>query len=238
MTAAPAVAAADDAPDRQRLTRSERRVAGVVALGGLLAVLDTTIVVVAMPRFMAVFDVGLAAAQWIVVGYSLGMVCAMAVAVPVAERSGARRVYIAALLLFAAATSWAGMTNSLGELIAARVLQGLGGGFINPVGMALAFGAVEPRRRARITAITGLPLLIGPIAGPVLGGVVLQGSSWRTLFWITVPPALLAAFGAMSWIPRSAGTLSIDDPQARQGRVAVTTSQEHGNGGLTRGRPL
>ncbi|WP_410657680.1 DHA2 family efflux MFS transporter permease subunit [Amycolatopsis sp. lyj-112] len=189
-----------------RLSGQELRVATVVALGGLLAVLDTTIVVVAVPQFMTTFDAPLTTIQWITTAYALGMVAAMPLAAMFAQRWGARRVYLAALLVFTAASAAAGAAGDLGWLIAARAVQGLAGGLINPLGMTLGFGAVSPERRARMTVITGLPLLVGPILGPLLGGVLLDSLSWRALFFITVPPALLAMAGVLRWIPAAAPT--------------------------------
>ncbi|RSM56359.1 MFS transporter [Amycolatopsis sp. WAC 01376] len=184
-----------------RLTGQELRIAAVIALGGLMAVLDTTIVAVALPRFMTTFSASLTTIQWIVTAYALGMVAAMPLAATLAQRWGARRVYLVALLVFAAASAAAGAAGDLGWLIAARAVQGLAGGLINPLGMTIGFGAVSPERRSRMTTITGLPLLIGPILGPMLGGLLLDSLSWRALFFITVPPALLGVAGVLRWVP-------------------------------------
>ncbi|OXM56455.1 MFS transporter [Amycolatopsis thailandensis] len=184
-----------------RLTTQELRIAAVIALGGLMAVLDTTIVAVALPRFMTTFSASLTTIQWVVTAYALAMVAAMPLAATFAQRWGARRVYLAALLVFAASSAAAGAAGDLGWLIAARAVQGLAGGLINPLGMTIGFGAVDPARRSRMTTITGLPLLIGPILGPLLGGFLLDSLSWRALFFITVPPALLGIIGVLRWIP-------------------------------------
>ncbi|MEV6912808.1 DHA2 family efflux MFS transporter permease subunit [Amycolatopsis sp. NPDC051071] len=191
-----------------RLTGQELRIASVIALGGLMAVLDTTIVAVALPQFMTTFNASLTTIQWIVTAYALGMVAAMPLAATFAQRWGARRVYLAALVVFAVSSAAAGLAGDLGWLIAARAVQGLAGGLINPLGMTIGFGTVAPERRGRMTAITGLPLLVGPILGPVLGGVLLDSLSWRALFFITVPPALLAVVGVLRWVP--AGTPSAE----------------------------
>ncbi|RSM73971.1 MFS transporter [Amycolatopsis sp. WAC 01375] len=187
-----------------RLTGQELRIAAVIALGGLMAVLDTTIVAVALPRFMTTFSSSLTTIQWIATAYALGMVAAMPLAATFAQRWGARRVYLVALLVFAAASAAAGAAGDLRWLIAARAVQGLAGGLINPLGMTIGFGAVAPERRSRMTTITGLPLLIGPILGPMLGGLLLDSLSWRALFFITVPPALLGVVGVLRWVPADA----------------------------------
>ncbi|MFC3451540.1 DHA2 family efflux MFS transporter permease subunit [Amycolatopsis speibonae] len=187
-----------------RLTAQELRIAAVIALGGLMAVLDTTIVAVALPRFMTTFSASLTTIQWVATAYALAMVAAMPLAATMAQRWGTRRVYLVALLVFAAASAAAGAAGDLGWLIAARAVQGLAGGLINPLGMTIGFGTVDPARRSRMTTITGLPLLVGPILGPVLGGFLLDSLSWRALFFITVPPALLAVVGVLRWIPADA----------------------------------
>ncbi len=184
-----------------KLTRAEARAAIVVAFGGLMAVLDATIVAVALPQLMVTFDASLTSAQWIITSYTLAMVATMPLAAGLAARWGARRMYLGALAGFAVASAAAGASGSLGWLIAARAAQGLGGGLMTPLGMAIGFGAVAPERRSRMMAITGLPLLIGPILGPILGALLLDTGSWRPLFFITVPLALLATVGTLAWLP-------------------------------------
>ncbi|MEU6741466.1 DHA2 family efflux MFS transporter permease subunit [Streptosporangium sandarakinum] len=184
-----------------RLTRPELRAAIVLTSGGLMAVLDATIVAVALPRLMAVFGTSLTAVQWIITAYTLAMTATMPLAAGLAARWGARRVYLVALAGFAVASAVAGAAGGLGWLIAARAAQGLSGGLMAPLGMAIGFGAVAPERRGRMMAVTGLPMLIGPILGPALGAALLGAGSWRALFLITVPLALLGAAGTLAWLP-------------------------------------
>ncbi|GAA3221091.1 DHA2 family efflux MFS transporter permease subunit [Nonomuraea helvata] len=186
------------------LTGPELRTATVLACGGLMAVLDATIVVVALPQLMATFGTSLTAAQWIITAYTLAMVATMPLAAGLAARWGARRVYLGALAGFAIASAAAGAADSLGWLIAARAAQGLSGGLMTPLGMAIGFGAVAPERRSRMLAVAGLPMLIGPILGPVLGALLLGTGSWRALFFITVPLALVGIAGTLAWLPADA----------------------------------
>ncbi|AQZ68648.1 Multidrug resistance protein B [[Actinomadura] parvosata subsp. kistnae] len=184
-----------------RLTRPELRAAVVLASGGLMAVLDATIVAVALPGLMAAFGTALTSVQWIITAYTLAMVATMPLAAGLAARWGARRVYVVALAGFAVASAVAGAAGGLGWLIAARAAQGLSGGLMAPLGMAIGFGAVAPERRGRMMAITGLPMLVGPILGPVLGAALLGAGSWRALFLVTVPLALLGIAGTLAWLP-------------------------------------
>ncbi|KAB8197170.1 DHA2 family efflux MFS transporter permease subunit [Nonomuraea phyllanthi] len=184
-----------------KLTGPELRAGIVLAFGGLMAVLDATIVAVALPQLMAAFGTSLTAAQWIITAYALAMVATMPLAAGLAARWGARRMYLGALIAFAVASAAAGAAGGLGWLIAARAAQGLAGGLMTPLGMAIGFGAVVPERRGRMMAVTGLPMLIGPILGPVLGASLLGAGSWRALFLITVPLALLGSVGTLAWLP-------------------------------------
>ncbi|GIH14945.1 DHA2 family efflux MFS transporter permease subunit [Rugosimonospora africana] len=184
-----------------RLTGPELRAGIVLSFGGLVAVLDATIVAVALPNLMAAFDASLIDAQWIITAYTLAMVATMPLAAGLAARWGARRVYLVALAGFAVASAAGGAAGGLGWLIAARAVQGLAGGLMTPLGMAIGFGAVAPERRGRMMAITGLPMLVGPILGPVLGALLLGAGSWRALFYVTVPLALLGAAGTLAWLP-------------------------------------
>ncbi|MER7443822.1 DHA2 family efflux MFS transporter permease subunit [Micromonospora avicenniae] len=183
------------------LTEPELRAGIVLSFGGLVAVLDATIVAVALPDLMAAFGASLTDAQWVITAYTLAMVATMPLAAGLAARWGARRVYLVALVGFAVASAAGGAAGGLGSLIAARAVQGLCGGLMTPLGMAIGFGAVAPERRGRMMAITGLPLLVGPILGPVLGALLLGTGSWRALFFITVPLALLGAAGTLAWLP-------------------------------------
>ncbi|MFF2011535.1 DHA2 family efflux MFS transporter permease subunit [Streptomyces sp. NPDC058195] len=184
-----------------KLTGSELRAAVVLASGGLMAVLDATIVAVALPRLMVTFGTSLASVQWVITAYTLAMVATMPLAAGLAARWGVRRVYLGALAGFAVASAAAGVTGSLAGLIAARAAQGLSGGLMAPLGMAIGFAVVAPERRGRMIAVTGLPMLIGPVLGPVLGALLLGTGSWRPLFFITVPLALLGMAGALAWLP-------------------------------------
>lgn len=194
------------------MNRREIRIGLILATAGLVAVLDTTIVAVALPVLMLEFDASITAAQWISSGYTLALLATMPLAAGLAGRWGARRVYIAALLAFAIASAAAGLAGTLSALIIARVAQGMAGGLITPLGMTIGFGAVPPERRARMTTLTGIPLIIGPILGPLLGGVLLGADNWRAIFYVTVPPAVLAALGALRWVPA-------DAPQGRGSRL-------------------
>ena len=184
MTATPSVGSAD--------TAAETRLGLSLALGGLVIVLDTTITVVAVPELVRVFDAPLATLQWTTTAYLLALVATLPLAAWLGARLGLRNAHTMALVVFVIGSIGAGLAQDPGQLIAARVVQGLGGGLINPINMTLALRHVPADRRGRVASLLGLPVLIGPVLGPVLAGWMIDAVSWRAAFLVTVPPALLS----------------------------------------------
>ncbi|MFG2055615.1 DHA2 family efflux MFS transporter permease subunit [Micromonospora sp. NPDC048930] len=174
------------------MDRAAYRLGWYLTLGGLLAVIDATVTVVAVPRLAEELAAGLAAIGWVTSAYALALVAVMPTAAWVIGRFGARRAYLAALILFTAGSLLAGCAWDVGSLIAFRVVQGLGGGLLNPVGMAIGLAAVPPDRRGRMMSLAGLPVLVGPLIGPVLGGALLDHTTWRWIFWINLPVGMAA----------------------------------------------
>jgi len=131
---------------------------------------------------------------------------ALAVAMPasgwVGDRFGGRNVMLASTGLFTAASALCGMATSLPELVALRAVQGLGGGVLVPVGMAMMFRAFPLAERIRANRLIIVPTLLAPALGPVIGGLLVDGLSWRWIFYINVPVGVAAlAFGAL-FLPR------------------------------------
>jgi EmrB/QacA subfamily drug resistance transporter len=162
-------------------------VATVVLLGTLMAGIDATAVNVALDGIAHDLNSSLATIQWIVIGYAL----AMAVVVPLTgwlcDRFGAPRVYVVATVVFLLGSALAAAAPSAGALIAARFVQGLGGGLLGPVGVVVITQAAGPKRLGRLMVFAGIPAIVGPVAGPVLGGWLVESASWRWIFTINLP---------------------------------------------------
>ncbi len=177
-------------------------ISAVVVIGAIMSILDTTIVNVALETLSRDLHVGLSDVQWVATGYLL----ALAVVIPLtgwmSERFGARRVWLTSVTLFIAGSVLCGMAWDLPSLIAFRVLQGLGGGMVMPVGMILLTQAAGPQRVGRVMSIVGVPMLLGPVIGPVLGGLIVDHLSWRWIFFVNVPVGALALVMGMRWLPR------------------------------------
>ena len=113
------------------------------------------------------------------------------------ERFGGRRMWMLSVALFLVGSVLCGLAWSTGSLIVFRVLQGFGGGMIMPVGQAILAQAAGPERMGRIMAVIGVPTLLGPILGPVIGGLIVDNFSWRWIFFVNVPVGVVAL--ALAW---------------------------------------
>jgi EmrB/QacA subfamily drug resistance transporter len=177
-------------------------IALVLVLGMVMVTLDQTVVNVAINRLSQDFDAPLATIQWVSTGYSLALGAVIPSAAWAIGRFGGRRLYLFAIALFAGASLLTGLAWNIESLIAFRVLQGLGGGLVMPVGMTILMRAAPPERRGALMSTLGLAVLIGPLAGPVLGGYLIDEVSWRWMFFINLPIGILVLALSSRLFPR------------------------------------
>jgi EmrB/QacA subfamily drug resistance transporter len=174
---------------------------GVIALGAIMSILDATIVNVAVPTLGREFQTSISTIQWVLTGYLLAFAAVIPLTGWACQRLGAKRVWITALLLFMAGSILAGLAWSIEALILFRILQGLGGGLILPVGQTILAQAAGPQRMGRVMSIVGVPMLLGPVLGPVLGGVLVDQVSWRWIFFVNLPVGAAAILLARRLLP-------------------------------------
>ncbi|HEY1778567.1 MAG TPA: MDR family MFS transporter [Solirubrobacteraceae bacterium] len=179
------------------------RIAVVVVLGSIMSILDTTIVNVALQTLHERLHSPLGDIQWVITGYLLSLATVIPLTGWASRRFGAKRVYLFSLLVFTAGSALCGLATSSGELIAFRVLQGVGGGLIMPVGQLILADTAGPKRMGRVMSVTGVPTMLGPILGPTVGGLILQGASWRWIFYVNVPIGIIAIVLALRILPAS-----------------------------------
>ncbi|MGH7476681.1 MAG: DHA2 family efflux MFS transporter permease subunit [Longimicrobiales bacterium] len=160
-----------------------------VLFGVFMVVLDTTVVNVAFQTLRREFGAPLEQSQWIISIYVLSLGIAMPVAGFLADRYGIKRMYVGGLAGFGAGSLLCALAPSLETLIAARALQGLGGGIAVPLGTALLFRAFPPYEQGLALGIFGIALVVAPASGPVLGGWLVDLDAWRLIFLINVPIA-------------------------------------------------
>ncbi|MBB2167130.1 DHA2 family efflux MFS transporter permease subunit [Gluconacetobacter aggeris] len=184
-------------PDDDRLDPQLLRIAAVVVLGTFMSILDTTIINVAVRDLSRDFGTSLATTQWISTGYMLALATVIPLTGWAADRYGTKRLYMASILLFLGGSALSGAAWSMPSLILFRVLQGLGGGMIMPTGMTILSHAAGPRRIGRLMGIIGVPMLLGPICGPILGGWLVDDVSWRWIFFVNLPVGVIALYAAL-----------------------------------------
>jgi EmrB/QacA subfamily drug resistance transporter len=174
-------------------------VAYVTAL--LMAAVDMQIVNVALPTLSHDFGAPLSDVQWTVIAYVLTLAVVIPASGWIGDRLGTKRTYLIALALFTVASALCGAAQSLPQLIAARAVQGVGGGLLVPTGTAMLFRAYGPERRARVARTVILPILLGPASAPIIGGVLTEALSWRWVFLINLPVGIGMLVFAWLFVP-------------------------------------
>ncbi len=179
-------------PPSDALDRAVMSTAAVIVLGAIMSILDITVVNVAISRLAADFDTSLTTIQWVATGYTLALATVIPLSAWGVDRFGAKRLYLISIVLFVLGSGLAGMAWNVESLIGFRIVQGLGGGLLMPVGMTILTRAAGPHRLGRVMAVIGIPMLLGPVIGPILGGWLVDDFSWRWIFFINLPIGVLA----------------------------------------------
>ncbi len=188
--------------EENKISAQVWRVSAVVVIGSIMSILDTTIVNVALDTLSHKLHASIADIQWVVTGYMLALAAVIPVTGWAARRYGAKQVYLLSLVLFTAGSALCGLATSTPELIFFRVLQGIGGGMILPIGQLMLAEAAGPKRMGRVMSIVAVPAMLAPILGPTLGGLIVQNTSWRWIFYVNVPIGAIAVISALRTLPR------------------------------------
>jgi EmrB/QacA subfamily drug resistance transporter len=175
----------------------------VISAGALIVNLDTVAVNVALDTLSRDLDASLSTVQWVVTAYVLALAAVVPLTGWASHRLGGRRLWLTALCLFIGASALSGLAWSVESLIAFRVLQGLGGGMVLPAGHALIVHAAQGRRLGSTMSVVNLPLLIGPVLGPFMGGSLVDSLGWRSIFYANVPVCAAALVVALRVVPKS-----------------------------------
>src|SRR3712207_1751371 len=159
-------------------------VAVAFVLGLFMDILDTTIVNVALPTLGREFNADTNAVEWVVTGYLLSLAVWIPASGWLGDRFGTKRTFLFALLTFTLASALCGTAWSIESLIAFRVLQGVGGGLLVPVGTAMLYRAFPPIERPRASSLLAMVTVLAPAIGPILGGFLVEQASWRWIFYV------------------------------------------------------
>ncbi len=197
---------------------------GAMCLSVLVVALDLTILNIALPAISVALHAGTGDLQWIVDAYSLTFAGVMLPAGLAGDRFGRKRLLLAGLAVFLAASVWCALSVSAGELIAARAVMGLGAGIVFPLSLAVVSAAFSGAERPRAVGIFIAAVAAGLPLGPVLGGVLMQHFSWHSVFWINVPAVCLTLAAGAVLVPesRNAAAPPLDVPGVLLSAGAVT----------------
>lgn len=172
-------------------------------VGTFMVMLDSTIVNTALPKITVVFGVTVHEAQLIITGYMLALAVIMPATGYLSDTFGTKRLYLITMFLFTAGSALCGFSWNNTSMVFFRVIQGLGGGMMSPLGMTMLFKAVPVKERNAMMGIYGLPLMAAPVLGPTLGGYIVEYIDWRVIFTLNVPIGALGILLGMTLLRES-----------------------------------
>ena len=187
---------------------SNQRLLWLVAIGFFMQTLDATIVNTALPAMADSLGVSPLRMQSVVVAYSLTMAMLIPASGWMADRFGTRRLFVSAIALFTLGSLFCAMSHSLTQLVISRVVQGVGGALLLPVGRLAVLRAFPREQFLKAMSFVALPGLIGPLIGPTLGGWLVEYTTWHWIFLINLPVGLLGCAATLLWMPEGLRVVS------------------------------
>src|ERR1700744_1454978 len=178
------------------------RIAAVVVLGTIMSVLDTTIVNVALDTLGRDLHATVDQIQWVATGYLLALAAVIPVSGWASRRFSSRSVYMGSLGMFTAGSGLCGLADSVGSLVFFRVIQGIGGGMLVPTGQMILVKAAGPKNLAKVMSAIGVPIVLAPIFGPTIGGLLLEHVSWQSIFLVNLPVGIVTLVAALKMLPK------------------------------------
>lgn len=183
------------------MTRAQLLVTVTVMLGVFMAIIDMTIVNVALPTIAGNLGCSIDDTAWVATGYILAAIIVMPLNGWLTAYLGRKTFYCGAIAVFTVASLLCGITHNIVTLTMCRMLQGLGGGVLQPTAQAILFETFGARRSAGAMAIFGLGIMVAPALGPVLGGYIVDNGPWQLIFLINVPIGVLTFLMALAFVP-------------------------------------
>ncbi|XID95560.1 MDR family MFS transporter [Paenibacillaceae bacterium WGS1546] len=172
-----------------------------VVVGMIMVILDSTIVNVAFPKFQQEFASSLSVVQWTFTGYTLALSAVIPLAGWMTDKFGTKPVFLATIALFTIGSVLCAAAQTIEQLILYRIVQGLGGGMVAPIGMAIVYRLAPPQKIGAVMGVLGVPILIAPALGPVLSGWLIDYASWEWIFLINLPIGIIALVIGKKYLP-------------------------------------
>jgi DHA2 family multidrug resistance protein len=209
-----APAPAKEKPDKWLVTLA-------IAFGALMSTIDASIVNVAMPQIRSSVGATVQEITWIGTGYAIAMVIVMPLTGFIGRLFGQKRSYLFCLLLFTAGSALCGLAGSLTALVVYRVIQGMGGGALQPIQMAILRQTFPPREQAMAMALFGVVVMLGPAIGPTLGGFIVDHWHWSWIFYINVPIGVIGFFAVTAFVQEDEEIVAANRARAERERRDV-----------------
>ncbi|WP_168120831.1 MDR family MFS transporter [Paenibacillus sp. HB172176] len=189
-------------PPKEKIDPSVLKVALILVLGAVVPLLDSTMINVAIHSLTLDLDSTVSKTQWVITGYVLAMGLAVPVSGWASQRFGGKNVYLFSLWLFLVSSILCSLAWNTGSLTGFRLLQGAGAGLLVPTIQNVLVQSSGGRNLGRLIAIISIPALIGPILGPVIGGLIMDNMSWRWIFYVNIPIMLVAIWLSWRYVPK------------------------------------
>ncbi|ODG93882.1 MULTISPECIES: MDR family MFS transporter [Bacillaceae] len=172
-----------------------------VIVGMIMVILDSTVVNVALPGITEYFKSDLTKMQWTITGYTLALSAVIPLAGWMSDRFGAKKIFLFTILFFTIGSVLCSVAQTPEQLILFRVIQGIGGGMVAPIGMAIIFRLAPPEKIGSIMGMLGIPMLLAPALGPVISGWFVEYSTWHWIFLINLPIGIIALIIGAKFLP-------------------------------------
>ncbi|SFS55742.1 DHA2 family efflux MFS transporter permease subunit [Paenibacillus sp. BC26] len=172
-----------------------------VIVGMIMVILDSTVVNVALAKFQTEFDATINTVQWTFTGYTLALSAVIPLAGWMTDKFGSKRIFLITIALFTIGSVLCGAAQTVEQLIAFRVIQGLGGGMVMPIGMAIIFRLAPQEKRGSVMGMLGIPMLLAPALGPILSGWLIEAVSWHWIFLINLPIGIVGMIVGIKYLP-------------------------------------
>ncbi|MGG4142387.1 DHA2 family efflux MFS transporter permease subunit [Paenibacillus algorifonticola] len=172
-----------------------------VIIGMMMVILDSTVVNVAVPNLQEYFDSSLKTIQWTITGYTLALSAVIPLAGWMTDKFGAKRIFLITIALFTLGSILCALAQTPEQLVLFRIIQGVGGGMVSPIGMAMIFKMAPPNKRGAVMGMLGIPMLLAPAIGPILSGWLIGFASWHWIFLINLPIGIAALIVGNKFLP-------------------------------------